>query len=59
MFKLNSVTAYVTAYDLFTWTNYTGQDPEVNLPKNVTDIATDSAQTPPSKRLSAGLTINF
>ena len=57
--SLNSVTAYITAYDLFTWTNYTGQDPEVTLPSKVTDIAKDTAQTPPSKRLSAGVTINF
>lgn len=57
--SLSSVTAYITAYDLFTWTDYTGQDPEVTLPSNVTNIAMDTAQTPPSKRISAGLTINF
>jgi TonB-linked SusC/RagA family outer membrane protein len=57
--KVNTINAFVTAYDLLTWTNYTGQDPEVTLPSNVTDIAMDRAQTPPSKRISGGLIINF
>ncbi len=56
---LSSANVFVTGYDLLTWTNYTGQDPEVTLPSNVTDIAKDTAQTPPSKRVSAGITINF
>ncbi|MBP8982945.1 MAG: SusC/RagA family TonB-linked outer membrane protein, partial [Bacteroidales bacterium] len=45
--KVNTINAFVTAYDLLTWTNYTGQDPEVTLPSRVTDIAMDRAQTPP------------
>ncbi|NLV38657.1 MAG: SusC/RagA family TonB-linked outer membrane protein [Bacteroidales bacterium] len=57
--KVNTINAFVTAYDLLTWTNYTGQDPEVTLPSNVTDIAMDRAQTPPGKRISGGLIINF
>ena len=56
---LNSANLFVTGYDLFTWTNYTGQDPEVTLPSKVTSIAVDNAQTPRSKRLSCGVTINF
>jgi hypothetical protein len=59
--KLNITTLslFVTAYDLYTWTNYTGQDPEVNLPSKVLDIAMDKAQTPRSLRISAGLNLNF
>ena len=57
--SLSSANVFVTGYDLFTWTNYAGQDPEVTLPSNVTDIAMDKAQTPPSKRIAAGITINF
>jgi len=57
--KVNTINAFVTAYDLLTWTNYTGQDPEVTLPSRVTDIAMDRAQTPPSKRISGGLIIYF
>ena len=55
----DSMSIFFTGYDLFTWTNYTGQDPEVNLPSRITDLAIDNAQTPRSKRLSAGITVNF
>lgn len=54
-----TMSVYLTVYDLFTFTNYTGQDPEVNLPGKVLDLAVDDAQTPRSLRLSAGLNINF
>jgi hypothetical protein len=57
--SINSANMFLTGYDLFTWTNYTGQDPEVTLPSNVTSIAVDNAQTPRSRRLSCGVTINF
>ena len=52
------VNIFVTGYDLFTWTNYTGQDPEVSLP-SATTLVTDDATTPVSKRVAFGLTINF
>jgi hypothetical protein len=48
----------VTAYDLFTWTSYKGQDPEVKLP-TATQLYMDGATTPVSKRLTAALTVNF
>ena len=56
---LQNASVFFTAYDLFTLTNYTGQDPEVNLPSKVLSLAVDNAQTPRSLRLSAGLNINF
>jgi hypothetical protein len=56
---MNSVNVFVTGYDLFTWTNYTGQDPEVTLPSKITDLAEDNAQTPRSKRMAVGVSINF
>ena len=56
---LTGANVFITGYDLFTITNYTGQDPEVNLPSKVTDIAKDSSQTPRSRRYSMGVTINF
>lgn len=49
---------FVTGYDLFTWTGYQGQDPEVSLP-TATKLVTDTAQTPVSKRYAFGLSINF
>ena len=56
---LNSANVFVTGYDLFTITDYTGQDPEVTLPSSVTALAEDNSQTPRSRRVSMGITINF
>lgn len=56
---MNTISMFVTAYDLFTFTNYTGQDPEVNLPSGITDLAKDNSQTPRSKKFAMGLTVNF
>ncbi len=49
---------FVTGYDLITWTNYSGQDPEVSLP-SATSLVKDNATTPVSKRVAFGLTVNF
>lgn len=56
---LTSANVFLTGYDLFTITDYTGMDPEVTLPSSVTAIAKDQAQTPRSKRFSMGITVNF
>lgn len=56
---LSSLNMFVTGYDLFTFSDYTGQDPEVTLPSKVTDLAEDNAQTPRSRRFSMGITVNF
>lgn len=56
---VNKLGLFATAYNLFTWTNYTGQDPEVNIPGNATSLAQDSATTPVSKRFAVGLNLNF
>lgn len=56
---MNSVSMFLTGYDLFTFSSYTGQDPEVTLPSGITDLAMDSSQTPRSRRFSLGLTLNF
>ena len=55
----SSASAFVTAYDLFTLTNYKGQDPEVTLPSSVTALAQDNSSTPRSRRFSMGITLNF
>ncbi|MCI6828877.1 MAG: TonB-dependent receptor [Prevotella sp.] len=49
---------FVTGYDLFTWTGYKGQDPEVSLPA-ATKLVEDNATTPVSKRFAFGVTLNF
>lgn len=58
-FGINNLNLFCTAYDLFTWTNYTGQDPEVSLPSSATSLVKDGATTPASKRLSLGFNLNF
>lgn len=57
--KINGLNVFVTGYDLLTFTNYKGQDPEVSLPSKVTDLSEDDAQTPRSRRFSFGFNINF
>jgi hypothetical protein len=56
---VNTLSMFLTGYDLFTITDYTGQDPEVNMPSKVTDLAVDNSQTPRSRRYSMGITVNF
>lgn len=56
---INNLNLFCTGYDLFTWTNYTGQDPEVSLPSSATSLVKDGATTPCSKRLSLGFNLNF
>jgi hypothetical protein len=50
---------FITGYDLFTWTKYTGQDPEVSIPSGGSKLAEDSASTPVSRRFSCGINVNF
>ena len=57
--KINGLNLFVTGYDLFTFSNYKGQDPEVSLPSKVTDLSKDNAQTPRSRRFSFGFNLNF
>ncbi|MDP4278469.1 MAG: SusC/RagA family TonB-linked outer membrane protein, partial [Bacteroidota bacterium] len=56
---INNLNLFCTGYDLFTWTNYTGQDPEVSLPSSATSLVKDGATTPCSKRVSLGFNLNF
>ena len=56
---ITSLTCFVTGYNLFTWSSYTGQDPEVNLPSRPTDLATDGATTPVSRRYTFGFNLSF
>ncbi|MBN2164699.1 MAG: SusC/RagA family TonB-linked outer membrane protein [Marinilabiliaceae bacterium] len=51
---------WVTGYDLFTWTKYTGQDPEVSLSSSSPYmLSVDKSNTPKAKRYAIGLTMNF
>jgi TonB-linked SusC/RagA family outer membrane protein len=50
---------FVTGYDLFTWTKYAGQDPEVSIPSKATALAKDGANTPCPIRFAGGINLNF
>ncbi len=56
---------FATGYDLFTWTKYSGQDPEVNINGGLDQygnfqlMGVDDARTPKPRRISMGLTIQF
>ena len=53
--KLN---VFATGYDLFTWTKYKGQDPEVSMP-SATSLVRDNATTPVSRRFALGINLDF
>mgnify|MGYP000196975048 CR=1 FL=1 len=53
--KLN---VFATGYDLFTWTVYKGQDPEVKMP-SATSLVKDNSTTPVTRRFSFGLNLDF
>jgi hypothetical protein len=58
--KVKNLSGYVTVENLFTWTKYTGQDPEVSSRGNDPfRVAIDYSQTPPVKIFTIGLTGSF
>jgi TonB-linked SusC/RagA family outer membrane protein len=58
--KLKNLSAYVTVENVFTFTNYTGQDPEVSTKGNDPfRVAVDNSYTPPVKSFTIGLTGTF
>lgn len=50
---------YCTGYDLLTWTDYSGQDPEVALDPKPTEPVKDSSKTPVTKRVTFGINLSF
>lgn len=59
--NLKAVSFYVTAENLFTWTKYTGQDPDVlsSRDNNPLSYNVDNSITPPGKTILMGLTVGF
>jgi hypothetical protein len=57
---LKSLSSFITGENLFTLTNYTGQDPEV-VPRGADPfrVAIDYTMTPPSKIFTLGLQVGF
>jgi TonB-linked SusC/RagA family outer membrane protein len=50
---------YCTAYDLYTWTGYTGQDPEVKVSSDIYMISKDSSYTPKARSFLFGLNLTY
>ena len=59
--KFKTGSFYITAENLFTWTQYTGQDPDVSTRGNNNPLTynVDYSMTPPGKTIMAGLTVGF
>lgn len=58
--KVKNLSAYITVENLFTWTNYTGQDPEVTMRgSDPFRVAVDYSFTPPVRSFTLGLTASF
>ncbi|ALI99866.1 SusC/RagA family TonB-linked outer membrane protein [Rufibacter tibetensis] len=58
--RANDLSFYVTANNLFTFTNYTGQDPEVGLAGgDPFRIGFDTSRTPPVQTLTLGFDVRF
>ena len=55
---ISKLNVFATGYDLFTWTKYKGQDPEVSMP-SATSLVRDNATTPVSRRFAVGLNLDF
>jgi TonB-linked SusC/RagA family outer membrane protein len=57
--RLNEMKLYITGYNLYTWTNYSGQDPDVAPPSKPDELPKDNSRTPPSLRITLGIDITF
>jgi hypothetical protein len=58
--KFRSCSAYITAENLYTFTHYVGQDPEVTTTStNPFTVVTDNSNTPPSLTITLGLSVSF
>ncbi len=58
-FGINRFDVFTTVQDVFTWTNYSGQDPEVSLGSNIYMLSVDNANTPRPRRFALGVNVNF
>ncbi len=58
--KLKNISGYITGENLYTWTKYTGQDPEVSLRgSDPFRVAFDQSFTPPAKIFTIGISASF
>jgi TonB-linked SusC/RagA family outer membrane protein len=57
--SFKEIKVYTTMYNLFTWTNYSGQDPDVPQPSNPSQLPKDTSRTPPGRRVIFGINVSF
>jgi TonB-linked SusC/RagA family outer membrane protein len=57
--NLREMKLYVTGYNLYTWTNYSGQDPDVAPPSRPDKLPVDNNLTPPSIRIMFSAFVSF
>jgi len=57
--RVSDMKFFATAYNLYTWTNYSGQDPDVAPPSRPDQLPKDYSKTPPSKKYMFGLNLIF
>lgn len=57
--RLKGADAFVTVQNLFTWTNYTGADPEINLGWNPLLVGVDRGWNPQSRMYTLGLNVRL
>lgn len=58
--KIKNITGYVTLENIYTWTKYTGQDPEVGTTgSDPFRVAFDQSFTPPARTFTLGISATF
>ena len=58
-FKLNDLKVYLAGQNLFTWTKYSGFDPDVSVAKSLITPGIDYSAYPKHRTISLGLNISF
>jgi hypothetical protein len=59
MLRVKEMKVYSTIYNLYTWTKYSGQDPDVAPPSKPDVLPKDLSRTPPSRRIMFGVNVTF
>ncbi len=57
--RVKDLKVYGTAYNLYTWTHYSGQDPDVSQPNKPDSLPKDESRTPPSQKFMIGVNVTF
>jgi len=56
---IRQLSVFATGYNLYTWTNYLGVDPEVPITGGVLLFGIDMATTAPARQYTLGLRATF